>query len=105
MCEGACIMIPPSSLCCDVCGAVNAPDAHLCFACNNPFSSLQAPVPARPSPNTLFRDRYYIVGKIGTGAFGSAYKAIDMQSEPHSVPIKQLSPGGLNPPPLTQSIK
>jgi serine/threonine protein kinase len=97
-------MIPSSSLCCDVCGAVNAPNAHLCFACNNPLSSLQAPVPARPSPNTLFRDRYYIVGKIGTGGFGSVYKAIDMQSGGHLVAIKEVRLGGLNPQAMIEAI-
>src|SRR5258706_2370518 len=46
---------------------------------------------------TLFRNRYFIVSKVGAGGFGSVYKARDIQSGERLVAIKQVSLLGLHP--------
>jgi eukaryotic-like serine/threonine-protein kinase len=86
-----------SSLYCAICGASNEAHADSCFACNHPLSTQQASVPVHLFPHTLFRDRYYIIGKIGAGGFGSVYKAADTQSGNCLVAIKEVSLLGLHP--------
>lgn len=46
--------------------------------------------------HTLFRNRYFIMSKVGAGGFGSVYKAIDRQSGDRLVAIKQVSLLGLH---------
>src|SRR6266851_9260059 len=46
---------------------------------------------------TLFRNRYFIVSKVGAGGFGSVYKATDGQSGDRFVAIKEVSLLGLHP--------
>ncbi len=46
---------------------------------------------------TLFRNRYFIVSKVGAGGFGSVYKARDIQSGDRLVAIKEVSLQGLHP--------
>ncbi len=57
----------------------------------------QASVPAQLLPHTLFRDRYYIIGEVGAGGFGSVYKATDTQSGDRLVAIKEVKLIGLHP--------
>ncbi|MDQ6662055.1 MAG: serine/threonine protein kinase, partial [Chloroflexota bacterium] len=57
----------------------------------------QAPVPAQLLPHTLFRNRYYIIGEVGSGGFGSVYKATDAQSGGRLVAIKEVKLFGLQP--------
>ncbi len=45
---------------------------------------------------TLFRNRYFIVSKVGAGGFGSVYKARDIQSRDRLVAIKEVSLQGLH---------
>jgi len=45
--------------------------------------------------NTLFRNRYFILSKIGEGGYGSVYKARDIQSEDRLVAIKEICLVGL----------
>ena len=45
---------------------------------------------------TLFRNRYFIVSKVGAGGFGSVYKARDIQSSNRLVAIKEVSLQGLH---------
>jgi len=47
--------------------------------------------------HTLFRNRYFIVSKVGAGGFGSVYKARDIQSGNRLVAIKEVSLLGLHP--------
>jgi len=47
--------------------------------------------------HTLFRNRYIIVSKVGSGGFGSVYKARDIQSRDRLVAIKEVSLQGLHP--------
>src|SRR5712692_846229 len=46
---------------------------------------------------TLFRNRYFIVSKVGAGGFGSVYKARDIQNGDCLVAIKEVSLLGLHP--------
>ena len=46
---------------------------------------------------TLFRNRYFIMSKVGAGGFGSVYKATDVQSGDRFVAIKEVSLLGLHP--------
>ncbi|MFL5587610.1 MAG: serine/threonine protein kinase [Ktedonobacteraceae bacterium] len=47
--------------------------------------------------DTLFRDRYFIMSKVGAGGFGSVYKATDRQSGDRLVAIKEVRLLGLYP--------
>src|SRR5437762_831544 len=57
----------------------------------------QASDPAELLPHTLFRNRYYIIGQVGAGGFGSVYKARDIQSGDRLVAIKEVRLLGLHP--------
>jgi serine/threonine protein kinase len=46
---------------------------------------------------TLLRNRYFIMSKVGAGGFGSVYKARDIQSGDRLVAIKEVSLLGLYP--------
>src|SRR3989440_12024329 len=46
--------------------------------------------------HTLFRNRYFIMSKVGEGGFGSVYKATDRQSGDRLVAIKEVSLLGLH---------
>ncbi len=47
--------------------------------------------------HTLFRERYFIMSKVGAGGFGSVYKATDRQSGDRLVAIKEVRLLGLHP--------
>ncbi len=53
--------------------------------------------PARLPLQTHFRNRYFIMQKVGTGGFGSVYKATDIECADHLVAIKEVSLVGLHP--------
>jgi serine/threonine protein kinase len=53
--------------------------------------------------HTLFRNRYFILSKIGEGGYGSVYKARDIQSENRLVAIKEVSLLGLHPEALIEA--
>jgi serine/threonine protein kinase len=57
----------------------------------------QAFFPAELPPHALFRNRYFIISKVGAGGFGSVYKATDIQSGDRLVAIKEVSLLGLHP--------
>src|SRR5438067_5521918 len=101
--KGVSSMPPSSVLYCNVCGAVNEAYSHLCFACNHPLLSFQPSSSAPLVPHTLFKDRYHIMSKIGTGGFGSVYKAKDTHNKDHLVAIKEVSLQGLQPRPIIEA--
>jgi len=47
--------------------------------------------------HTLFRNRYFIMSRVGAGGFGSVYKARDIQNGECLVAIKEVSLLGLQP--------
>ena len=47
--------------------------------------------------HTLFRNRYFIMSKVGAGGFGSVYKARDIQNGDRLVAIKEVTLLGLHP--------
>ena len=47
--------------------------------------------------HTLFRNRYFIMSKVGAGGFGLVYKARDIQNGDRLVAIKEVSLLGLHP--------
>ena len=107
------------SLFCDHCGAANASQATVCFACHQPLHApppaqatqthAQAQVsagqaalvslsPATPSvPASRLNLRYHIISEIGQGGFGRVYKAQDSQNKNKLVAIKQINLHSLSP--------
>src|SRR6266487_548081 len=59
--------------------------------------SQQSLFPGELLLQTLFRNRYFIVNKVGAGGFGSVYKARDIQSGDRLVAIKEVRLLGLHP--------
>src|SRR5579872_3293284 len=59
--------------------------------------SQQTACPGELHPSTLFRDRYFIMSKVGAGGFGSVYKARDIQNRDCLVAIKEVRLQGLHP--------
>ena len=52
-------------------------------------------IPLPLFPGMLFMDRYYIIEEVGSGGFGSVYKALDTLNEDRLVAIKEVSLAGL----------
>ena len=61
------------------------------------MDSPQSLDPGHLFPHTLFRNRYYIIGEVGTGGFGSVYTATDTHSGDRLVAIKEVNLLGLHP--------
>lgn len=107
-------MEPPQPCFCNECGAANAFNASVCFACNQPLThsellpAVQPPVPVHPSPSpaapspippgpgALLHERYQLVREIGQGGFGVVYLTRDMKRHRRLVAIKQINIGKLS---------
>jgi len=107
-------MEPPQPCFCNECGAANAFNATICFACHQPLThsgslpAVQPPVPVRPvlspatplttppGPGTLLHERYELVREIGKGGFGVVYLARDMKRRRRLVAVKQINIGKLS---------
>jgi len=59
--------------------------------------SQQSFVPGELLLQTLFRNRYFIMSKVGAGGFGSVYQARDIQNGDRLVAIKEVCLQGLHP--------
>ncbi len=90
-------MDPSVSLACTTCGALNTPLTSLCASCRRPLL-----LAAYLVSQTLFEERYDIIDKLGTGGFGSVYKARDTQGANGLVAIKEVCLRGLAPQNLTE---
>src|SRR6202049_1257428 len=58
---------------------------------DTPYTS----VPISLFPHTLFMDRYYVLNEVGSGGFGSVYKAKDTRNGDKLVAIKEVNLTGL----------
>ena len=81
----------PSSLYCHACGAANATDSSVCFACKQPLQI------AANENTALLQDRYRILTQVGKGGFGAVYRAEDTKQRGNIVAIKQINLRGLTP--------
>src|ERR1700693_5230637 len=99
---------------CEACGAANELTAEQCFACQQTFldenvegvenaESLSAnavdnkdrATDSRLAAGSLLQGRYKIVQEVGTGGFGSVYRAIDTLVANRHVAIKEIRLQGL----------
>jgi serine/threonine protein kinase len=67
------------------------------------MASQQSFFPGDLLPQTLFRNRYLVMSKIGEGGFGSVYKARDVQNGERLVALKEVRLQGLPPQALLEA--
>ena len=91
-------MVPSASLTCTTCRVLNTSDSSLCVNCHRPLL-----LSAYLVSQTLFQDRYSIIDKLGTGGFGSVYKARDTRCTNTLVAIKEFCLRGLTPQELVEA--
>ncbi len=83
-------MVPSASLACTTCRVLNTPGSSLCVSCHRPLL-----LSAYLLSQIFFQDRYRIIDKLGTGGFGSVYKARDTRRDHDLVAIKEFCLRGL----------
>ena len=83
---------------CISCGAVNPPEAGVCFACGLSLK-ITAPLLQEATINgqQLLQQRYRILSQVGKGGFSAVYQAQDTYFDDHLVAIKAITLSGLRP--------
>lgn len=80
---------------CKHCGAINQPEAAVCFACGRSVKITER-LPELHHAEHLLQQRYRLLEQIGKGGFSAVYKAEDTAEQRH-VAIKAISLHGLRP--------
>src|SRR6266699_3163489 len=88
--KGASAMVPSASLACTTCRVLNTPGSSLCVSCHRPLL-----LSAYLLSQIFFHVRFRIIDKLGTGGFGSVYKARDTRRDHDLVAIKEFCLRGL----------
>ncbi len=76
---------------CVHCGAANAAQNEVCFACQQPLHRT-----GENEPEMLLHERYKLLSQVGAGGFGGVYRAIDTAEEPRFVAVKEITLRGLS---------
>src|SRR5437773_3661134 len=79
---------------CSNCGAINQPDAEICFACGQSLKVTAELPELHDSTRIYLNQRYHVLDEIGKGGFSSVFKAEDSVSG-RVVAIKAIHLRGL----------
>lgn len=86
-----------ADLFCPRCGAANAPANTVCSVCayalTSPYRAHRRPI----NNQTLLKQRYQIMAKLGQGGFAAVYKAKDLQFSSALRAIKEMDDHQLSP--------